>query len=97
VFVTLYGLTLLAIRIAGSTLDWYASKQHLYSPHEDGDDLPGDRRQRLPIVIGDVIAIVIGLAVPELAVALYFGLAVYAILPLREAGRLLAGRRRSRQ
>jgi hypothetical protein len=51
----------------------------------------------LHLVIGDVIAIAIGLALPELAVALHFGLAVYAIVPFREAARLLARRRSSSQ
>jgi hypothetical protein len=40
-------------------------------------------------VIGHVIAILIGLALPEVAVVLYFGIAVYAIVPFPEAARLL--------
>ena len=32
VYVTLYGLTLLAIRVLGSALDAYARREHLYSP-----------------------------------------------------------------
>ena len=32
VYVTLYGLTLLAIRVLGSALDAYARHEHLYSP-----------------------------------------------------------------
>jgi hypothetical protein len=36
-----------------------------------------------------VITIGIGLALPLLAVALYFGLAVYLVLPFREVRRLL--------
>ena len=38
VAVTLYGLTLLAIRILGSALDGYARREHLYSPQGDGRD-----------------------------------------------------------
>ncbi len=89
VFVTLYGLTLLAIRLMGAALAAYARREHLYSPHEDGGDLHSDQRKLLPVVIGYVIAILIGLALPELAVALYFGIAVYAIVPFREVARLL--------
>ena len=89
VFVTLYGLTLLAIRLLGAALAAYARREHLYSPHEDGEDLHSDQRKLLPVVIGYVIAILIGLALPELAVALYFGIAVYAIVPFREVARLL--------
>ena len=89
VFVTLYGLTLLAIRLLGAALAAYARREHLYSPHEDGEDPHSDQRKLLPVVIGYVIAILIGLALPELAVALYFGIAVYAIVPFREVARLL--------
>ena len=62
VFVTMYGLTLLVIRLLGSALDAYARREHLYSPHEDGEELHSDRRKLLPVVIGYVIAILIGLA-----------------------------------
>ncbi len=97
VFVTMYGLTLLVIRVLGSALDGYARREHLYSPdedgeyspNEDGEELHSDRRKLLPVVIGYVIAILIGLAAPELAVALYFGIAVYAIVPFRQVARLL--------
>ena len=89
VFVTMYGLTILVIRVLGWALDAYARREHLYSPHEDGEELHSDRRKLLPVVIGYVSAILIGLALPELAVALYFGIAVYAIVPFREVARLL--------
>ncbi len=88
--VTLYGLTLLAIRLLGSALDGYARRAHLYSPR--GVEVHSDQRKLLPVVIGYVIAILIGLALPELAVALYFGLTVYLIVPFREAARLLSRR-----
>ena len=52
VFVAMYGLTLLAIRLLGSALDAYARREHLYSPHGDDEDLRGDRRKLLPVVIG---------------------------------------------
>jgi uncharacterized membrane protein len=89
VAVTIYGLTLLAIRTLGSALDAYARHEHLYSPQEDGDEIQGPQRKLLPVVIGYVIAIIIGLAVPVAAVALYFGIAVYLIVPFREVARLL--------
>ena len=88
VYVTLFGLTLLAIRLLGSALDAYARHEHLYSPHEDGEE-PGTQRKLLPVAIGYVIAILIGLAAPQAAVALYFGIAVYLIVPFREVARLL--------
>jgi uncharacterized membrane protein len=94
--VTMYGLTLLAIRLVGFALDAYARHEHLYSPHQDDEELHRDRRKLLPVVIGYVIAILIGLALPVLAVALYFSLAVYLVVPFREAARVLVWRHSSR-
>ena len=64
VYVTLYGLTLLAIRLLGFTLDAYARHEHLYSPAGEGEELQSTQRKFLPVVIGYVIAILIGLALP---------------------------------
>ena len=89
VAVTVYGLTLLAIRLLGSALDAYARREHLYSPQGDGDEVQGPRRKLLPVVAGYVIAIIIGLFLPVAAVAVYFGIAVYLIVPFREVTRLL--------
>ena len=89
VAVTVYGLTLLAIRLLGSALDAYARREHLYSPQGDGDEVQGPRRKLLPVVTGYVIAIIIGLFLPGAAVAVYFGIAVYLIVPFREVTRLL--------
>lgn len=94
VYVTMYGLTLLAIRLLGSALDAYARREHLYSPHQDDEEeVDTDRRKLLPIVIGYAIAILLGLILPVLAVALYFGIAVYLVMPFREVARLLHRRR----
>jgi uncharacterized membrane protein len=89
VYVTMYGLTLLAIRLLGSALDAYARREHLYSRQQDDEELHRDRRKLLPIVTGYVIAILTGLALPALAVALYFGIAAYLVVPFREVARLL--------
>jgi len=97
VYVTLYGLTLLAIRLLGSALDAYARHEHLYSEAKEGEELHGTQRKFLPVVIGYVIAILIGLAQPVAAVALYFGLAVYLVVPFREAARVLRRRHLPRQ
>ena len=92
VYVTLYGLNLLAIRLLGALLDAYARHEHLYTPKGEGEELQGTQRKLLPVVIGYVIAIGIGFAVPRLAVALYLGIAVYLVVPFREAARVLFGR-----
>jgi uncharacterized membrane protein len=89
VYVTLYGLTLLTIRVLGSALDAYARHEHLYSPKGEGEELQSTQRKFLPVVIGYVIAILIGLALPVAAVVIYFGLAVYLVVPFREVARLL--------
>ncbi len=92
VAVTFYGLTLLAIRLLGVALDAYARREHLYSPRAEGDEVRGPRRKLLPVVTGYVIAILIGLVLPEVAVVLYCGIAVYLIVPFREVARLLPRR-----
>jgi uncharacterized membrane protein len=96
VYVTMYGLTLVAISLLGSALDAYARHEHLYSPAQEGQELHRDRRKLLRGVIGYVIAILIGLALPVAAVALYFGLAVYLVVPFREAARVVRRRHSSR-
>jgi TMEM175 potassium channel family protein len=97
VYVTMYGLTLLAISLLGSALDAYARYEHLYSPATEGEELHRTQRKFLPVVIGYVIAILIGLLLPVAAVALYFGLAIYLVVPFREAARVLRRRHSSRQ
>jgi uncharacterized membrane protein len=97
VYVTMYGLTLLAIRLLGAALDAYARYVHLYSPAKEGEELHSTQRKLLPVVIGYVIAILIGLLLPVAAVALYFGIAVYLVVPFREAARVLRRRHGSRQ
>src|SRR5208282_2340380 len=92
VAVTFYGLTLLAIRLLGSALDAYARREHLYSQQADADEVQGPRRKLLPVVIGYVTAILIGLVLPEVAVVLYCAIAVYLIVPFREVARLLPRR-----
>jgi len=97
VYVTLYGLTLLVIRLLGFTLDAYARYEDLYSRAGEGEELHSTQRKFLPVVIGYVIAILIGLALPVVAVALYFGIAVYLVVPFREAARVLVRQHSTRQ
>ena len=87
--ITIYGLTLLAIRLLSAALDAYARREHLYSPQEEGQELWSAQRKLLPAIIGYVITIAIGLLVPRAAVALYLCLAVYQIVPFGEMTRLL--------
>ncbi len=96
VYVTMYGLTLLAIRLLGSALDAYARYEHLYSRAGEDEELQSTQRKFLPVVTGYVIAIIIGLLLPVVAAALYAGLAVYLVVPFREAARVLIRRHSSR-
>jgi uncharacterized membrane protein len=93
VFVTMYGLALLSMRVLLFALNSYAGREHLYSQDEVVDEeMQGERAKLLPVVIGYLLAIAVGLALPRLAVALYFGLAVYLVVPFREVTRLLLRR-----
>jgi len=97
VYVTMYGLTLLAIRLLGSALDGYARYGHLYASAGEGEELQIKQRKFLPVVLGYVIALVIGLLAPPVAAALYAALAVYLVVPFREVARVLIRRHSSRQ
>ena len=89
VAITLYGPTLLAIRLLGYALDAYARREHLYKPQGEDAELRRENHQVVPVTIGYLIAIGIGLIAPRVAVALYFGLAVFLVVPFRDVRRLL--------
>jgi TMEM175 potassium channel family protein len=92
VFVTLYGLTLLTIRLLLFALDAYARREHLYSQEQADEDLVTERRVVWPVLGAYVIAILIGLAAPPAAVVLYLALAVFLVVPFRDVRRLLVNR-----
>lgn len=92
VFVTLYGLTLLTIRLLLFALDAYARRERLYSHDQADEEEQTERRELWPVMAGYVIAIVIGLALPTVAVALYFALAMFLVVPFREVRGLFAKR-----
>ncbi|HEX2404924.1 MAG TPA: TMEM175 family protein, partial [Acidimicrobiia bacterium] len=88
VFVAMYGVTLLGIRVLLYALDLYCRREHLYSPgvlEETGDV----RRTIGPVVAVYVVAILIGLALPVVAVGLYCVIAVYLVVPFRDLAQLL--------
>ena len=92
VFVTLYGLTLLTIRLLLFALDAYARREHLYSQDPADEDLLTERRQLWPVLAAYVFVILIGLALPTVAVVLYLAVAVFLIVPFRDVRRLLFNR-----
>ncbi|WIX76841.1 hypothetical protein QRX50_36250 [Amycolatopsis carbonis] len=85
--ITVCGLKLLVIRLRGAALSAYARLAHLYASPGDDQDEEGTHRSLLLVVIGYVIAILIGLFVPIAAVALYFGIVVYLIVSLHQIAR----------
>lgn len=91
-FVTLFGLTLLTIRLLLLGLDAYARRAMLYSEGRADEELQTERRNPLPIMIGYLTAIAVGLALPTLAVMLYFALAVYLVVPFRDVRQLVTKR-----
>jgi uncharacterized membrane protein len=96
IFVTMYGLVLLGIRALLVAIDEYARREHLYADAEadgDADDTEhSERKPFLPVFLAYVVAILIGLAFPTVAVALYCALAIYLVVPFRELRRLLFAR-----
>ena len=95
VFVTMYGLTLLTIRLISFLLDAYARHEHLYSApeaDEEVEEVDEERREILPVLALYGLAIVLGLAAPKAAVGLYLALAVFLVVPFRDVRRLLFSR-----
>lgn len=87
VAVTLFGLTLLVIRLAAVALDTYARRAHLYAGQDEGGDeseLYDFRRESLIVCAGYVVAILVGLAVPGVALGFYVALMVFLVVPFRE-------------
>ena len=88
VFVTLYGLTLLTIRLLGTALDAYARRENLYTTGAADDELLADRRTLLPVLIAYAVVILVGLALPTVAVVLYLAVAVALVVPFHEIRRV---------
>jgi len=94
VAVTLYGLVLLAVRILLAVLFAYASREGLLIEalsRPDSEEVAAVRRKFLPTILAYAATIAIGLLIPAAAVAVYFGIAVFAVTPFRRVGRLLRG------
>jgi TMEM175 potassium channel family protein len=91
VFVTMYGVTLLAIRLTGFALAEYADRERLYATAGD-DEEQRERKQLWPVVAAYAAALAIGLAFPVPAVWVYLGIAVYLVVPFRDGRRLVSER-----
>ncbi|MGZ4615763.1 MAG: TMEM175 family protein [Actinomycetes bacterium] len=92
VYVTLYGLTLLALRVLLYLLDEYARRKNLFDERGAVRDLVRTNLAAVLVAYGVILAI--GLVLPLLAVVLYFVVAVVLIVPGRGIERLVIGRKR---
>jgi uncharacterized membrane protein len=80
VFVAMYGIALLGIRVLLYAFDTYARWEHLFAPGTI-DEPDTVRRSILPVVAVYALSILIGLALPAVAVALYCAIAVVLVVP----------------
>ena len=91
-YVTLYGLVLLLIRALGWVLDEYASREHLYAAESEDNETRMEERKFIPAVLSYVVAVLVAIVLPTLALIFYFGIVIYLIVPFRELGRLIFNR-----
>ena len=90
VFITFYGVVLLLIRLLGLAMTVHAHRAGLVATDDTTHEQEArERHAVLPVIAAYVIGILIGLPLPRVAVALYFGIAVFLVLPFREISRLL--------
>jgi uncharacterized membrane protein len=61
----------------------------LHEPRADGGDTAITHRNPVVVLVGYIAAILIGLAYPLGAVAMYLALAILLIVPFQEVGRVL--------
>jgi uncharacterized membrane protein len=86
-----YGLTLLVIRLLFTALSVYAVRKGLRKPGAADPDFDEARKKFYYAIGGYLLAIVIGLLVPELAIFLYFAVAVFLFVPFRTVARAITG------
>ena len=87
-----YGINLLVIRVLLTALTTYARNRHLRKPDVADPDLEEARKKFYYAIAGYLLAIVIGLVVPEFAIILYFVVAVFLFVPFRAVVRAISGR-----
>ncbi len=86
VAVTIYGLALLATRLMVMALWRYGVSRGLVRADLNNEDVRSVTRKLTPSLAAYVVAISVGLVLPNVAVALYLLAAVYLVLPLRSRG-----------
>jgi hypothetical protein len=91
VFVAMYGIALLGIRVLVYAFDTYARWEGLLAAGTV-DEPDTVRRSILPVVAVYGLSILFGLALPAVAVALYCAIAVLLVVPFGALGRLFVRR-----
>jgi uncharacterized membrane protein len=91
VFVTLYGMTLLAVRVVLYALDAYARREGLFDDRGSVGDVVRSSLAAVLVSYGVILAV--GLVLPFLAVVLYFLVALVLIVPSRGLERVFLGRK----
>jgi len=89
--VTVYGLTILVVRLTFAVLVSYTRREHLRQERADDPDLREARKKTGIALVGYGVAIVVGLLAPPVAIAFYFALAVFLVVPFRAVARELFG------
>lgn len=96
VAVTLYGLVLLAVRLLLAGLYVYAKREGLLIEalaQPDSEEVAAVRRKFLPTILAYTATLAAAVLYPAAAVAVYFGIAVFAITPFRQVTRLVMRQR----
>ena len=80
---TVYGVNLLLTSLILSLLWRYAVRERLVRPHTADQDVQMMTKRLTPGLTGYLIALRIGLVLPEVAVLIYLVIAVFILVPLR--------------
>jgi uncharacterized membrane protein len=92
---TVYGGTLLLIRLLSMALDRYARRERLYNDSRPDEELDQSRRKDVYGVAFYILAIIGGFILPGLAVTAYFAITLYLVIPFSEIARIRLRRRAS--
>ena len=90
---TVYGLSLLAIRLLGFGLAAYSRARHLRQVGVEDADMRESGRKFRFVVAGYIATIVLGLFVPTIAIAVYLAIALFLFIPFRAVMAELSGGR----
>lgn len=94
VAVTIYGIILLSTRLMVWALWEYGVRRRLVRPDLSDENVRGVSSKLAPSLGAYVIALLVGLVAPLVAVAIYLAIAFYLIVPFRQLADLLLRRSR---